>query len=402
MSLDVTPAELMIEPVMPRHPAPLRKATLWIMSIACGASAANIYYNQPLLGRFAEYFHSSPSTAGLVSTASQVGYGLGILLFVPLGDIVERRKVLLILIGACILFLLGAAIAPDIATLIVLQFLIGITSMNAQLLIPFAIDLTPIEDRGRTVGSLMAGLLSGVLLARTVSGFVGDWLGWRAMFAIAAAIMMAMGVVLHFTLPHRPPTMRMGYGKLMHSMFGLLRTQKALWSSSILSALSFGAFSAFWTTLSFLMADHFHRGATEAGLFGVIGIVGAMAAPLAGKLSDRKGAAFTVTIALVATIAAFMLIGWIVTIPSLIVGVLLLDMGVQSVQVAAQSHVMAILPEARNRMNTLYMVCRFGGGAAGSIIGAAAWTHVGWGGACTAAIVMLALAMGVHLVFESE
>ncbi|HEX8322385.1 MAG TPA: MFS transporter [Tepidisphaeraceae bacterium] len=367
------------------------------MAAACGTAAANIYYNQPLLGDFAKQFNVDPSRAGLVATASQVGYGIGILFFVPLGDLLERRRVVLTLAYACTLLLVCTGAASSLTMLIIAQGLVGITAMSAQLLIPLAVDLSPPHKRGHTVGVLMAGLLCGLLLARTLGGFVGDHFGWRAMFYLAAGIMFATGVVLHLTLPHRRPTLSMNYGQLMTSLIDLLRTQPTLRRASLISGASFASFTAFWTTLSFLMHDRFGRGATEAGLFGVIGLAGALAAPLAGKLSDRRGPAFTVTIAMLLSIASFVLMAGWVSIAGLIVGVLLLDLGVQSVQVAAQSEVMALVPDARSRLNTIYMVARFIGGAAGSAAGAFAYTHGGWTATCAAAIGVLVVGTIVHL-----
>lgn len=399
MSLNLLPSEATeSSPIDTPKSDPLPDRTLWIMAASCGAAAANIYYNQPLLDDFARYFHATASQAGLVSTASQVGYGVGIFFFVPLGDRVERRRIVLLLSYVCVAFLVATALAPSLTALIVLQLLVGITAMSAQLLIPLAVDLTRPERRGHTVGTLMAGLLVGILLARTLSGFVGDQLGWRAMYALAAAAMLAMALILQATLPHRAPSLRLTYPALMRSLLHLLRTQPQLWVASIVSALSFASFTAFWTVLSFLMKQHFHRGATEAGLFGVIGVVGAMAAPLAGKLSDRRGPAFTVTLALCSTMAAFAVMWIWVTIPALIVGVLLMDLGVQSVQVAAQSEVMALVPDARSRVNTLYMVARFIGGAAGSAAGAIAWSVRGWSGACAVAISLLVAGTLIHVL----
>ena len=183
------------------------------------------------------------------------------------------------LTSVCTLLLIGAALSPLIGVLIVLQLLIGITAVNAQVLIPLGIDLTPPEKRGHTVGVLMAGLLLGLLLARTVAGFVGDAFGWRTPFGLAAGLSLIMLFVLHKSLPHRPPSLRMSYGRLMHSMLEFLKTQPQLWVCSLVSGLSFGAFMAFWTTLAFLMKQHFNRGASEAGMFGLVGVVGALAAP---------------------------------------------------------------------------------------------------------------------------
>jgi predicted MFS family arabinose efflux permease len=244
----------------------------------------------------------------------------------------------------------------------------------------------------------MAGLLGGILLARTFSGFVGEYSNWRMPYALAAGIMLIMGFVLQASLPHRAPSLRMSYGQLMNSMRGLLASQPQLWISASISGLTFATFTGFWTTLSFLMKEHFHRGASEAGLFGIVGLAGAMAAPLAGKLSDKRGPAFTVTIAIVSTMIAFVLMDLWVTIPGLIVGILLMDLGVQSTQVSQQATVMALVPQARSRINTLYMVGRFLGGAAGSAICAAIWSRYHWTGVCIVNLGLLTLAMAVHAI----
>jgi predicted MFS family arabinose efflux permease len=391
-------------------PAGLSRRTLWVMSAACGVAVANGYYNQPLGDDFARYFATTPARAGLVTTASQVGYGLGVLFFVPLGDLVERRRLVLALVWACAAALAATAAAPSLPLLIVCQLLVGATAVSAQILIPLAIDLSRPQDRGRTIGLLMAGLLCGILLARTAAGLVADAFGagtggrsggtggggWRAVFVMGVGLMLALGVVLRATLPARPPTLRMSYGRLLASLGTLLRDHPPLWTASAVSGLSFAAFTAFWTTLSFLMAAQFGGGATEAGLFGIVGVAGALAAPLAGRLSDRRGPAFTVVLSLLATTAAFGLMwGW-TTIPGLIVGVLLMDLGVQSIQVAEQSLVMALDPDARSRLNTVYMVARFVGGAGGSAAGAAAWTAARWPGVCGLGVGLLAAAALVH------
>ena len=395
MSLELTPAEVDLVPPPPPGTPALGTGTLYVMAAACGTAAANIFYNQPLLGDFANTFGVGPGRAGIVATAAQVGYGIGLLLFVPLGDLFERRRVALALTYTCAVLLIAT---PSLATLVLAQTLVGITAMSAQLLIPLAIDATPEHRRGHTIGVLMAGLLSGVLLARTVSGYVGDHFGWRTVFALAAAVMLTTGLVLQSVLPRHRPTLTIGYGQLMRSLWTLMCTQPALRRASLVSASSFAAFSAFWTVLSFLMHDRFHRGATEAGLFGVIGLAGALAAPLAGRLSDRRGPAVTLTIAMALSIAAFALMAAWVTIPGLIVGVLLLDLGVQSVQVAAQSEVMALVPEARSRLNTIYMVARFTGGALGSAAGAIAYTQGGWPATCAAGVGVLVLGTAVHFI----
>jgi predicted MFS family arabinose efflux permease len=398
MSLDITQAEALLSSPNYSDPVGVSDRTLWVMAAACGTAAANIYYNQPLLGAFATYFHASETQAGMIATAAQIGYGTGIFFFVPLGDLMERRKLVLLLTAACCVLLVGAATAPTLWLLVLFQLLVGIAAVASQVLIPLAIDLSPPARRGHTVGILMAGLLVGILLARTVAGFVAAFAGWRATYYMASGVMFIMWFILRASLPHRASSLKMSYGRLLHSMLELLSTQPQLWVASLVSGLSFGAFSAFWTALSFLMKVQFHRGSAEAGLFGIVGIAGAMAAPFAGKLSDRRGPRFTITVSVLSSAAAFVVMGWWVTIASLIVGVLLMDMGVQALQVAEQATVMALVPGARSRINKLYMVARFLGGASGSALAAVAWSHYQWTGVCAVCIAMMIAAMAVHLV----
>ncbi|HEX8914798.1 MAG TPA: MFS transporter, partial [Humisphaera sp.] len=383
-------------PSAPAAPPELTARLLWVMATACGVVVANLYYNQPLLEDLARHFGSTRAQAGLVSTAAQVGYGVGLFFFVPLGDLLERRRLVLGLLWACTAVLAGMAAAPSLLLLIVCQLLVGATGVGAQVLIPLAIDLSPPARRGRTIGVMMAGLLCGILLARTVSGALADRAGWRAVYVAAVAATALLGVVLHATLPHHPPTLRTGYGSLLRSMLGLLRDHPPLWTASAVSGLSFAGFTAFWTSLSFLMAERFGLGATEAGRFGVVGVAGALAAPLAGRVSDRYGPAVAVTAALAASAVAFGVMWAWVTIPALVVGVLLMDLGVQSIQVAEQSLVMALDPAARSRLNTVYMVARFMGGAGGSAAGALAWTHWRWPGVCGLSLAFVGAGVLVH------
>ncbi len=377
-------------------PTRLSPKLLWLMATACGVSVANAYYNQPLLGTFALYFHAQPWQAGLVATAAQVGYGAGIFFFLPLGDLMERRGLIVALVYVCAACLVAMAVAPTLPLLVAAQGLVGLSSISPQILIPLGAEMVPPEQRGKLIGTLMSGLLCGVLLARTVAGLVADHFGWRVLYAVAAVLMLGLGVCLRASLPHRPATLRMPYAQLMRSMLELLRTQPILRRASLVSALSFAVFTAFWATLSFLLMERFHQGASEAGLFGIVGLIGAAGAPWAGRLSDRKGSGFTIALALVLTALAFVVMGLWVTIAGLIVGVLLMDLGVQSVQVAAQASVISLLPEARSRLNTLYMVARFGGGAAGSALGALAWSWARWPGVCIFCLGVSAAALLVH------
>ncbi len=377
-------------------PASLSSKLLWLMATACGVSVANAYYNQPLLGTLALYFHAQPWQAGLVATAAQVGYGTGIFFFLPLGDLMERRGLIVALVCVCAACLVAMAAAPSLPLLIAAQGLVGLSSISPQMLIPLGAEMVPPAQRGKLIGTLMSGLLCGVLLARTVSGFVADHFGWRVLYAVAAVLMLLLGFCLRASLPQRPAALQMPYAQLMRSMLELLRTQPILRRASLVSALSFAVFTAFWATLSFLLMERFHAGASEAGLFGIVGLVGAAGAPWAGRLSDRKGSGFTIALALVLTAMAFVIMGLWVTVAGLIIGVLLMDLGVQSIQVAAQASVLSLLPEARSRLNTLYMVARFGGGAVGSTFGALAWSWARWPGVCLFCLGTSAAALLVH------
>lgn len=370
------------------------------MVAACTAAAANIFYNQPLLGDFASFFRVSVSEAGFVATIAQIGYGLGLLLFIPLGDKVERRTLILALTSLCVVTLAMTALAKNFWVLVVAQFFMGLVAISTQLLIPFAVDLSPPTRRGHAVGTLMTGVLCGFLLARTVGGAIGEYLGWQAVYWIAAAVTAVTAFAMYFMLPQRPQKLTLSYPRLMRSLWELIRDEAALRNASLVSGASFAAFCAFWAVLSFLMEYRFHVGSAAAGMFGFVGVGGALFAPYAGRLSDRKGPRFTLTLAMAISILAFLVMWLFVDIAGLILGVLLLDLGVQSAQIAAQSEIMALRSEARNRLNTIYMVSRYAGGALGCSVGTMAYGHYGWRGSCAACIAVLALGTLLHLGFE--
>ena len=293
MSLDLTPAEVGIVddellPPLPVAEPVMARRTLWIMSAACGVTVANSYYNQPLLSDFQAYFHTSAERASLVATAAQVGYGTGIFFLVPLGDLMERRRLVLTILCLCAALLLGMAMAPTIQALIAFQLVVAITGVSAQLLIPFGIELTPPEKRGSTVGVLMAGLLCGILLARTVAGLLGDYFGWRSAYFVGCGATADYGghAVCRSAASAANAEDEISAAAALHDRSDP-HAAAALAGVASWSALSFGGFTAFWTTLSFLMKSRFGYGAGAAGMFGIVGLVGALAAPLAGKLSDR-------------------------------------------------------------------------------------------------------------------
>ncbi len=354
------------------------------MAITCGLVVANIYYNQPLLAAIGRTFHLPDSSASLVATATQVGYTLGMLLVVPLGDKLERKRLIMsMLLGAAGCMAL-AAWAPSFAVLASASVLLGILSAVPQLLVPMAAHLAPEESRGRIVGRVMSGLLIGILLSRTVSGYVGLHLGWRAMFEIGAGLMVLLVGLLIWKLPTDQPTFTGSYGSLMKSLLTLTREQVPLQRAALVGASLFAAFSVFWTTLTFyLEGAPYHYGSDIAGFFGLIGASGALAAPLAGKTVDTKGPDYTIGLSIGLALVAYAILGFGGTyMAGLVVGVILLDVGVQATHISNQSMVFALVPGARSRLNTVYMTAYFTGGSLGSVLGGLAWTHGGWPGVC--------------------
>ena len=365
-------------------PAPLSNALVWLMAITCGLVVANIYYNQPLLAAIGRTFHLSDSSASLVATATQVGYTLGMLLVVPLGDKLERKRLmLLMLLGAAGCMGL-AAWAPSFAVLAGASVLVGIFSAVPQLLVPMAAHLAPEESRGRVVGRVMSGLLIGILLSRTVSGYVGLHLGWRAMFEIGGGLMLVLMALLAWKLPTDQPTFTGTYASLMKSLLTLTREQVPLRRAALVGAALFASFSVFWTTLAFyLEGAPYHYGSDVAGFFGLVGAVGALAAPIAGRAADTKGPAYTITLGIGLALAAYVVLGvGGGYLAGLVAGVILLDVGVQAAHISNQSLIFALVPEARSRLNTVYMTAYFIGGSVGSLAGGLAWTHGGWPGVC--------------------
>jgi predicted MFS family arabinose efflux permease len=367
------------------------------MAVASGLAVANIYYNQPMLAEIARTFGVDAHAAGLVATFTQVGYAAGMPLFIPLGDIVERRRLVVALFTAAASALTLAACAQTLPVLLAASFLIGLTSVIAQVMIPLAAELAPAAGQGRTIGTVLSGVLLGILLARTVSGVVARFLGWRAMFWIAAGVAVAAGIAMRAVLPRVPPKAPHRYRDLMRSLAGIVRESPKLRQVSLTAALLFAAFSAFWTTLAFrLETPPFHYSSEVAGLFGLVGATGAAVTPFAGRLADRRSPRFVVANAIAVVFASFAVFGLLGDrLWGLVIGVILLDAGIQGAQVANQSRVLRLRPESRNRVNTVFMICYFGGGSAGSLLGSQAWARWGWTGVSIAGLALMAAAAGV-------
>ena len=384
-------------PVAVAAPAVLTNALVWLMALTCGLVVANLYYNQPLLAAIGRTFHLRDSSASLVATATQIGYTLGMLFVVPLGDKLERKRLMLILLLGSVGCLALAAYAPSFGVLAGASVLLGICSAVPQLLLPMAAHLAPEADRGRIMGRIMSGLLIGILLSRTVSGYVGAHLGWRAMFEIAAGLMLALLGLLAWRLPQDRPYFAGSYGTLMKSILTLTQELPALRRSALVGGLLFASFSVFWTTLAFFLASPAYQyGSDVAGFFGLIGAFGALAAPLAGKAADTRGPDFAIVLGIGLVLASFAVLGFGgYHLAGLVLGVILLDVGVQAAHISNQTKVFSLVPEARSRLNTVYMVGYFTGGSLGSVAGGLAWTHGGWPGVC---LLGAALVVSAYLV----
>ncbi|MFL5313157.1 MAG: MFS transporter [Myxococcales bacterium] len=381
---------------------PLHRRVVWGMAVASGATVANLYYNQPLLPEIARTFGVADHAVGLIPTLTQVGYGAGMLLVVPLGDTHERRRLVLILTGLVTLALVGAGAAPSLAVLGVASVAIGVTTSVPQILVPYAASLAPPEERGRAVGIVTSGLLFGVLLSRTLSGIIGEALGWRAVYLFAAGTMVLLGVALRLELPPSAAAAPMRYRALMGTLRALVREEPELRLHSLLGALTFAALTAFWATLALFLRDlPPHYGPRAAGLFGVVGVAGALAAPLVGRAADARSDRRINAIAI-----ASMLVGFAVlaaaggNLLGIAAGVVLLDFGAQANHISNQTRIFALREEARSRVNTIYMVAYFAGGAFGAYAGALAYSAWGWIGVCALGGAICAAGLATVLQFR--
>jgi predicted MFS family arabinose efflux permease len=355
-----------------------------LLATACGLCVANMYYAQPILGIMARDLSVSRISTALVVTVSQVGYAVGLLFLVSLGDIVERRRLVTWILPVAALAAAGAALAPTITILEVAIAVLALCSVVAQILVPFAADLSGEAVRGRVVGLVMTGLLLGILLSRTISGAVTQIAGWRAVYWMTAAIMTLLLVVLRSVLPASEPTKSLSYPRLLASVGKIFATEPQLRRRAAYGALTFAAFSIFWTTASFeLSGPPFYYSSGVIGLFGLAGAAGVLGASAAGRLADRRRTVSATGAFLAAVTLAFGLlsIGRYELI-SMVAGAVVLDLGVQGTHISNQSVIYALRAGARSRINTAYMTCYFAGGALGSAAADIAWSAAGWTGVC--------------------
>ena len=381
------------------------RAPLAFLGLACAVGVSTIYYNQPLLMEMGRTYGATAGRTGFVAVATQVGYALGLLGFVPLGDVLERRALMMKMYGAVAIALVLVALAPTLNLLIAGSVLIGMLASVTHVALPIAPDLVSHEQRGRAIGTVMTGLLLGILLARTFAGWVSGIHGWRWVFVVAAVMNAAFVPLLWKVMPKLPPKEKLHYRDAMRSLWTLFRTQPLLRESSVIGALVFASFSCFWTTLAFLLQSHYGLGAGVAGTFGVVGAAGAMVAPLAGRLADKHGSRWVISVGMGLLASSYALL-WVEEsahrstvfhIVMLAIGVVVLDMGAQMTQVANQTRIFGLVPSARSRLNTVYMTVYFTGAAAGSALATIAWVHWQWNGVCLLALGLIGMAALWHV-----
>jgi predicted MFS family arabinose efflux permease len=376
-------------------PSGISRGLVLLLAVACGTSVANLYYAQPLLHTIAVAFHSGSGTTGLVVTGCQIGYAVGLALLVPLGDLVARKRLVPAVLGVSVVGLVLSACAGGVSQLIAVALFVGVGSVGAQMLVPFAASLANEESRGRVVGSVMSGLLLGILLARTLSGLVAGLAGWRTVYWVAAALVLLLAVVLGWKLPKEPVRPNATYGGLLASVLSFFANSRTLRQRGLYGALGFAAFSVFWTTMAFVLSGPpFRYSETVIGLFGLVGAAGAICANVAGRVADRGKARHLTLLFALLVLASFGLLylgrnslAW------MIVGIVVLDLGVQGLQVTNQHVIYGLAPTARSRVNAAYMVCYFAGGALGSAIAGIVYDQWHWAGICAlgAAIGVLVL-----------
>ncbi|WP_095202497.1 MFS transporter [Mesorhizobium carmichaelinearum] len=377
------------------HSTAIDNGLLAILAVAAGLTVANNYYNQTMLGLLAHQFALSAGTVSALPVVTQLGNVVGILFLAPLGDRIERRSLILATTAALVVALAGAALAHSFPWLVVAGIGIGLFATVTQQIVPLALHLAAPHERGRVLGIVTGGILVGILLARTVSGFISDIWGWQAVFSAAAALMLATCAALAWRLPRVEPVTDLSYGRLLGSLWTLLRTHRILRQAIVVQALIFAAFIGFWSTLALAFdAAPYHFGATAVGLMALVGVAGALAAPLAGRFADRRGPHVIVSIGAGLVVAAFAILGLFEgSLAAMIVAVLILDLGVQSSQVANQARIHALDPTARSRLNTIFMATMILGGAFGSGLAGLAYSAWGWSGTCLFGAVSAAAAL---------
>jgi len=362
------------------------KVPNWItllLAIACGVIAANLYYAQPLVGPISTDTHLPLASAGLIVTLTQIGYVLGLLFIVPLSDLVENRRLVVSALAIVICALVAASLAYNALLFLVAAMFIGLGSVAAQILVPYAAHLATEERRGQVVGNVMSGLLLGIMLARPIASFITDLWGWQAIFTLSAVITAILAGLLALVLPDRKPSPTMKYGELLCSLWSLFKTKAVLRRRSLYQACLFGAFSLFWTVIPLWLASHFHLSQQGIALFALAGVAGAIAAPIAGRLADKGWTKILTGVAIVMAALSFLLTHLFedqstMALATLVVAAIMLDMAVSGNLVLGQRAIYSLGSEIRGRVNGVFMAVFFIGGAIGSALGGWAYAYGGW------------------------
>lgn len=378
----------------------------FLLAAACGLIVANIYYAQPLIGPIGAELGLPPHAAGLIVTMAQIGYGVGLLFIVPLGDLMENRRLVLGILAVATLALLGAAISTQPAAFLAAMLFVGLGSVAVQTLIPYAAHLAPEARRGRVVGNVSVGLLLGIMLSRPFSSFITALSSWHVVYFTSCIVMVVLSVVLRFALPKRVPTVRLSYGALLASMVHIARTTPVLRRRALYQAFLFAAFSLFWTTTPLLLLAGPDFGLTQRGigLFALAGVAGAIAAPLAGRVADRGWSRPATAFAMLCVAVAFLIThiahsGSTLSLALLVAAAIVLDFGVQTNLVLGYRDLFALGAAHRSRLNGLYMATFFIAGAIGSGVGGWAYAQGGWP---LVSWIGLALPVAALLCFATE
>ena len=380
----------------------LNRSDVLLMSFCTGLIVANIYYCQPLIILISKEFNLTESIAGRITYLTQAGYAIGLFLLVPLGDMFERKKQILIITGIAVLSLVLAGFSHSFFVLQIASVLIGASSIVPQLILPMAANLSTDENRGHTIGIIMSGLLVGILGSRAISGTVGYYLGWRAMFFIAAGLCFLLLFLMFKRFPKSLPNFSGTYRKLMSTMFGYIKSQPVLREASLINFLAFALLSSFWTTMVLFLANPpFNFQSLQIGLFGIAGAAGALAAPLVGKLSDGKDPRKNIIYGLIMQIismAAFYFTG--TQLYLFIAGIILIDIGQQAIHVTNQTRIYTLIPTARNRLNTIFMSVSFVGASIGSALGLWLWDKGQWPLYCLGAVAVIFLNISIYRFYS--
>jgi predicted MFS family arabinose efflux permease len=371
-----------------------------MMAIIAGAVITNVYCIQPILPLIASDLRLDLTTVDLVAGAALLGFATGLALLLPLGDRFDRRKLVLGQIVAAFGFGVAAVLAPGVWTLILASFGLGAVSCVPQQLVPFAAVMSLPSERGRNVGTVVSGIMVGVLLGRTISGVVGAAYGWRAVYGLEAAFMIPVGIAAAMLLPRGVPTTNLSYGRLLASLWPLARDNRPIRESMMVQALLWACFNAFWVNLAALLASGpWHLGSAWAGGFGIIGAAGALAATLGGRAADRLGSRTVIAASIgIVTVAYLLLAGAETSLALLVIGVIVLDIGVQSGLVSNQTRAFAVDPKAQGRINSLYMTATFSGGALGVMISGWLMTRYGWSGIVVFGVALGLIAGAIHWI----